>query len=193
MVVGDVFRTYLHLCAVSATYVITPLPAMVDGNFTKRVTLNGAVNATAVTVTEVSLAQRPGLYAVTFTPVAEGDYHVEVELTGDAVNPTFILDAYATTVDLDDVVADISAILVDTNEIQTKLPTNNIMGSGVKTDKDDEIDLINTNVGQPTDLLAAGTLHGKIGANAVFVGHDTIKEELIGLAAGTGGRKIQGL
>jgi len=33
-------------------------------------------------------------------------------------------------------------ILEDTNEIQTKLPTNNIMGSSVKTDKDDEIDAI---------------------------------------------------
>lgn len=33
-------------------------------------------------------------------------------------------------------------VLVDTNETQTKLPTNNIMGSSVKTDKDDEIDAI---------------------------------------------------
>ena len=35
-----------------------------------------------------------------------------------------------------------AAILVDTNEIQGKLPTNFIMGSGTQTDKDDEIDAI---------------------------------------------------
>lgn len=40
----------------------------------------------------------------------------------------------------------IPAILTDTNEIQTKLPNNNIMGSSVKTDKDDEIDDIKTEV-----------------------------------------------
>jgi len=37
-------------------------------------------------------------------------------------------------------------ILADTNETQSKLPTNNIMGSSVKTDKDDEIDSIKTTV-----------------------------------------------
>lgn len=38
----------------------------------------------------------------------------------------------------------VDATLSDTNEIQGKLPTNNIMGSSVKTDKDDEIDNIKT-------------------------------------------------
>jgi len=38
--------------------------------------------------------------------------------------------------------AQIDAIETDTNEIQGKLPTNNIMGSSIKTDKDDEIDAI---------------------------------------------------
>jgi len=38
--------------------------------------------------------------------------------------------------------AQIDAIETDTNEIQGKLPTNNLMGSSVKTDKDDEIDAI---------------------------------------------------
>jgi hypothetical protein len=36
----------------------------------------------------------------------------------------------------------VDLILADTNEMQGKLPTNNIMGSSVKTDKDDEIDAI---------------------------------------------------
>lgn len=38
--------------------------------------------------------------------------------------------------------AEIDSILEDTNEIQGKLPDNNIMGSSDKTDKDDEIDAI---------------------------------------------------
>ncbi len=37
---------------------------------------------------------------------------------------------------------EIDSILADTNEIQGKLPDNFIMGSGVTTDKDDEIDAI---------------------------------------------------
>ncbi len=47
--------------------------------------------------------------------------------------------------------ADITAILADTNEMQGKLPTNNIMGSSVKTNKDDEIDaiLVDTSDMQP--------------------------------------------
>lgn len=59
--------------------------------------------------------------------------------------------------------AQIDAIEVDTNEIQTKLPTNNIMGSAVKTDKDDEIDAIKTKTDQlnftGTDVKA--TLDGE--------------------------------
>ena len=44
--------------------------------------------------------------------------------------------------DLQVIDANVDDIETDTNEIQTKLPTNNIMGSSVKTDKDDEIDAI---------------------------------------------------
>lgn len=40
----------------------------------------------------------------------------------------------------------IDDIETDTNEMQGKLPTNNIMGSGVLTDKDDEIDQIITDI-----------------------------------------------
>ena len=43
---------------------------------------------------------------------------------------------------VDLVQTDTTAIKADTNEIQGKLPTNEIMGSSVKTDKDDEIDAI---------------------------------------------------
>jgi hypothetical protein len=106
MIVGEVFRTYLHLVDIDASWNITPLTGKVNGDFTKRVTLNGAVNATVITVTEVSAAQRPGLYAITFTPATGGDYHIEVELTGNDENPTFILDAYAVPFDLHDSVGE---------------------------------------------------------------------------------------
>jgi hypothetical protein len=40
----------------------------------------------------------------------------------------------------------VQEILADTNETQSKLPVNNLMGSSVKTDKDDEIDSIKSTV-----------------------------------------------
>jgi hypothetical protein len=46
-------------------------------------------------------------------------------------------------------------ILADTNEMQGKLPTNNIMGSSVKTDKDDEIDSINSTVSTNLDTTVS--------------------------------------
>ena len=43
---------------------------------------------------------------------------------------------------LDSAQSSLTNVLSDTNEIQGKLPTNNIMGSSVKSDKDDDIDAI---------------------------------------------------
>jgi len=59
---------------------------------------------------------------------------------------------------------DLDTILVDTNEIQGKLPDNNIMGSGVTTNKDDEIDAIKTS----TDAILIDTadMQPKLGAPA---------------------------
>jgi len=67
---------------------------------------------------------------------------------------TQILDA---TNDLISIKNDTVAILGDSNEIQSKLPTNKIMGSSTVADKDDEIDAIKAK----TDLLAftAGNVH----------------------------------
>ena len=48
--------------------------------------------------------------------------------------------------------AQIDSIEEDTNEIQSKLPTENIMGSSVKSSKDDEINAIKAK----TDLLPSG-------------------------------------
>ena len=66
-----------------------------------------------------------------------------------------ILVDTSTTLDtkLNNLQTDSTAILADTNETQGKLPTNNIMGSSVKTDKDDEIDAIKTS----TDAILVDT------------------------------------
>ena len=71
------------------------------------------------------------------------------------LDKTFIVETYGNAsaqhaFDLDTATVNLSAatetqidnIETDTNEMQGKLPTNNIMGSSVKTDKDDEIDAI---------------------------------------------------
>jgi hypothetical protein len=50
--------------------------------------------------------------------------------------------------DQDDHDTDIDAILTDTNEIQSKLPDDYIMGSSVTTSMDDEINTIIGNLGQ---------------------------------------------
>lgn len=52
------------------------------------------------------------------------------------------VSSLATQASVDTIDGIVDTILVDTNETQTKLPTNNMMGSSVKTDKDDEIDSI---------------------------------------------------
>ena len=102
----------------------------------------------------------------------------------------FIMGSSVST-DKDDEIDD---ILVDTNEIQGKLPNNNIMGSSDKDDHDIDIDNIllivtdiDTDLGEPTDAVGTGTVHGKLGSVAEFVGHDSIKVELIDIAAALGG------
>lgn len=72
-----------------------------------------------------------------------------MDLVADAVDASAVATSGAQEIRdeiLDDATrfsgADIGATLADTNEMQGKLPTNNIMGSLVKTGKDDEIDAI---------------------------------------------------
>lgn len=61
---------------------------------------------------------------------------------------------------VDAVKVDTAATLVDTAEMQPKLPTNNIMGSSVKTDKDDEIDAILDDTGSSGVVVAAASKTG---------------------------------
>lgn len=56
---------------------------LVSSDFTKSLTKNGAVDATAVTVTEINSSTRPGEYDVTFTPGSTGYWRWRVWYAGD--------------------------------------------------------------------------------------------------------------
>ena len=69
---------------------------------------------------------------------------------------------------LQDVETDVDAVLVDTNEIQGKLPTNYIMGSAVVSGKDDEIDAILADTGEMQPYVAS--IYGKLPSSAYLKG-----------------------
>lgn len=81
------------------------------------------------------------------------------QITSAESNIIAEIDANETKID--NLQTDITDILADTNEIQGKLPTNNIMGSSDKSDKDDEIDaiLVDTGTTLPATL---STMDGKL-------------------------------
>jgi len=75
-------------------------------------------------------------------------------------------------------------ILGDTNEMQGKLPTNNIMGSSVKTDKDDEIDAIKAttdnlpNSGALTDIdTGVNNIEAKLPTNFIMGSSDATDKD----------------
>jgi len=79
----------------------------------------------------------------------------------------------ATQTSVDVIDGNVDSILVDTNEMQTKLPTNNIMGSSVKTDKDDEIDAILTDTSDMQPRVVAieidtDEMQGKLPTNNIM-------------------------
>jgi hypothetical protein len=86
---------------------------------------------------------------------------------------------------------DTAAILVDTNEMQGKLPANNIMGSSVTTDKDDEIDAIKAvtdnlpNSGSLTDLATTlAEVRHVSGDLAIVSGDVVVIDTEVGLVSG---------
>jgi hypothetical protein len=141
---------YMHF-TVFDTDGVTPLTGQA-GACTESLRKNGAATAEVVTIAEIGAT---GRYYASFTPLAVSNYDLEVTCPDDRV----VGESYETeAADLDDIIteignvetkvdliqSDVTDILTDTNEMQGKLPTNNIMGSSVKTDKDDEIDDILT-------------------------------------------------
>ena len=108
---------------------------LVDGNFTKELynpSGSEVSGVTTVTITELG----NGKYRASWTPNVEGPWMLDVFHA--TYLPTGAGENYicmTRTSDIDD-------ILTDTNETQSKLPTNEIMGSSDKSDKDDDIDAI---------------------------------------------------
>lgn len=154
--------TYMHFTVFSADG-ITPLTGQA-GSCTSSLRKNGATTAEAVTIAEIGAT---GRYYSSFTPLAVAEYDLEVTCPdGRVMGDEFEvqahdfddlgtdLDTIEGKVDVVDTTADailvdtadmqprVQAIETDTNEIQGKLPTNEIMGSSTKADKDDEIDAI---------------------------------------------------
>jgi hypothetical protein len=65
-------NTLVHGTLVLYDNANAPVTGQVQGNFTFLVAYNGVVNATAITLTEIS----SGRYDYTFTPTVVGYYHV---------------------------------------------------------------------------------------------------------------------
>jgi len=104
----------------------------------------GTINS--ATLSEVDATNAPGLYELgggldlsVFTNTTPDDAYAIIPVQTTGTNARLPAPGEIKEGQLAD---DIDDILTDTNEMQGKLPTNNIMGSSVKTDKDDEIDAI---------------------------------------------------
>lgn len=94
------------------------------------------------TMTQPSTSNSPGVYQLiwnsSLSVSALGDYVAEYQITTVGSEQV----ASDNVAFVSDIKAVVDAILVDTNEMQGKLPTNNIMGSSVKDDQDTVIKLI---------------------------------------------------
>jgi hypothetical protein len=148
---GDLIKTGVlctRVITVFDTDGITPKTGLVSSDFTtKNLTKDGAVDATAVTVTEINSSTRAGRYKVTWTPGGDGEYELRVAVptyadrgfifeftsTADGVLTLALIQAYldANSTKLAHLDADISTratasalatVQADTDDIQTRLP-----------------------------------------------------------------------
>jgi len=119
------------------------ITGLVDVNFTKSLEYNGSASGVGKAVNEWT----GGRYSLDFTPNAEGPWAATIS------HVTYgTWDGQMTCNNREQ---DIDNILADTAEMQGKLPTNNIMGSSVKTDLDDEIAAIKGKTDNlPTDTAS---------------------------------------
>jgi len=119
-----------------------------NGDFTKELyNPSGSEVSGSITVTVTELGN--GKYRTSFTPNAEGAWSLTI------IHSTYLPTGASNNYICMTRTSDIDNILEDTNDVQGKLPTNNIMGSSVKTDKDDEIDaiLLDTGTTIPSQII----------------------------------------
>lgn len=108
--------------------------------------------------------------------------------TGDSYARLGAPAGASVSADVAAVKVDTAATLVDTNETQTKLPTNEIMGSSVKTDKDDEIDAIKAKTDNlPADPTSLADMKDSMFNRDVVSRHANQKPSQY--TAGTGGNQ----
>jgi hypothetical protein len=161
---------------------ITPLTGQA-GAITSVLRYNNTMSAVAVTIGEIGVS---GSYYASFTPNAVGFWDVRVTNPDTRV----VGKQYEIEVnDNDDIIAAISALeskvdIIDTNVdiIVAKLPTNNIMGSSVKTNKDDEIDAIKLKTDNlPADPSSESAVIAEIDANEVLIAEviDLLENKLV--------------
>ena len=102
MIVNGLYRGYIRLYQIAdENSEPQPLTGKGTNDFTIQTTKGGSPVSLAVTITEVSAAQRPGLYKIETTPTESNDYRIEIELTGNTVNPKFIIDSQSYLYDMD--------------------------------------------------------------------------------------------
>lgn len=156
--------TYAEFIVFSTDYV-TPLTGQAGG-CTYYLARNNINAPETVTITEIST---DGHYYATFTPLSLGTYSLKIFCPdGRVLEETFVVEVN----DLDDIVTEVNAnevkidsvqsdttdILTDTNEIQGKLPTNDIADQTLidtdLTNIESKIDTVDTNV----DSILSNTL-----------------------------------
>lgn len=144
----------LNVIAYDTFVVINPadsslVSGLVDGNFTKELYNHlGAEVSGVITVTITELGN--GKYRLSWTSNAEGPWSLTI------YHPTYLPTGVTNDYTCVTRTSDIDDILADTNEMQGKLPTNEIMGSSTKADKDDEIDeiLLDTGTTIPAQITS---------------------------------------
>jgi len=125
------------------------ITGLILSNFTYKVRNPSGTDVTgSVSVSLVELGD--GVYFFKFTPNVEGVWTAWLD------HATY--GKWDSSYRVTSIETDVSSILTDTDEIQTKLPTNNIMGSSVKDDKDDEINAIKSITDNLPDSGALTTL-----------------------------------
>ena len=145
----------------------------ITGYTSGRVVTMSPALATALDTTTVWHVQAAVSAAVI---VDEWELQSQADPTGFHVN---VKEVNGTVQTPNDNGADINAILVDTNEIQGKLPTNKFMGSSDGADDDGTLNTINTNVDQKISTTETNIR----GADSDTL--ETLSDQLDGVSAAT--------
>lgn len=134
---------------------------LLSTNFTVTLTFNGNPSGITPTFTDES---ESGRYSWTFIPNAVGRWILTVISNDDYFAPTGKIGDYLC-----------NEIESNVTSIYQKLPTNNIMGSSVKTDKDDDIDAILIDTDEMQQKLPTNNIMG----SSVKSDKDTVIDSIL--------------